>query len=299
MVAVGPVLMVILLTVGCVPRAPRIGGGGGVPVKAVPSSTVKFGSTVWANPGESMPSAVARESATYGQMDVLRGFASGLPKGWTSYTTSTGADLVASFKALPRDVIAGKSDAAVRAWFASAPSDRNVYWSYYHEPEDNIARGEFTAAEYRAAWNRLTVLARSVNPRLHSTLILMAWSLDPASGRNWRDYYAGDATIDVLGWDAYNLLANKGRYDTPDHIFGKSIAVSKSVGKPYGFAEFGSILAAGDSTGSGRAAWLRSAGSYLRSSGSLWAAYFNAPIGGEFRLLDGPSASAWRAIMAG
>ena len=84
----------------------------------------------------------------------------------------------------------------------------------------------------------------------------MAWSVDPASGRNWRDYYAGDATIDVLGWDAYNLIANKGRYDTPDHVFGKSIAVSKSVGKPYGFAEFGSMIAAGDSNGSGRGAWL-------------------------------------------
>jgi hypothetical protein len=298
MAAVGPILIVMLMTVGCVPKTPRIAGGTHAPVKAAPSSGTKFGATVWPKTGESLPKAVARESADYGQLGVLRGFATGLPKGWANYTTSTNGDLVASFKAAPRDVLAGKVDAPLRAWFASAPTDRNVYWSYYHEPEDNIAKGEFTAADYRAAWVHLTALARSTNPRLHSTLVLMAWSVDPASGRNWRDYYAGNSTIDVLGWDAYNLVANKGRYDTPDHVFGKSIAVSKSVGKPYGFAEFGSVIAAGDN-GTGRGAWLRSAGSYLRSSGSLWAAYFDAPVGGEFRFVDGPSAAAWRSVMAG
>lgn len=251
------------------------------------------------NPGETYPHAVARETLNYGPLGVLRVFSTGLPKAWSSYTASTGADIVASFKAAPRDVLAGTVDGVLRAWFASAPTDRNVYWSYFHEPEDNIAAGEFTAAEYRAAWAHLTALARSANPRLHATLILMNWTLEPASGRNWANYYPGNGVIDVLAWDAYSLVGNKGYYSTPDQIFGKAIATSKSVGKPYGFGEFGATLAVGDSSGQGRAAWLTSAGAYLRHSGSMWAAYFDAPIGGEFRFFDAPSATAWRAVMSG
>lgn len=96
------------------------------------------------------------------------------------------------------------------------PRDRDVYWVYYHEPEDNIAAGEFTAADYRAAWRRLRSLAdKAGNPRLHATLVLMGWSLDPLSKRDWRDYYPGRDVIQVLGWDVYNLGWKKGRYDSP------------------------------------------------------------------------------------
>ncbi len=55
-----------------------------------------------------------------------------------------------------------------------------IYWSYYHEPEDNIADGEFTLADYKAAWAPVVSLANAAhNPDLHSTLILMGYDLSP------------------------------------------------------------------------------------------------------------------------
>ena len=74
----------------------------------------------------------------------------------------------------------GIHDAALRAWFDRAPRGYDVFWSYLHEPEDNVTRGEFSAAQYTAAWVHIAALAQAAgNPRLRSTLILMCWTLAP------------------------------------------------------------------------------------------------------------------------
>ncbi len=152
-------------------------------------------------------------------------------------------------------VAAGKHDAYLKNWFQTAPRDQDVYWTFYHEPEDNVAGGEFVAADYRAAWTRLRQLANAANnPRLHATLILMDWTLNPLSGRKWKDFYAGKNVIQVLGWDAYNTKAKKGEYQPVEEIFGPVVAASKAEGLPFAIAETGSHLVAGDK-GAGRAAW--------------------------------------------
>jgi hypothetical protein len=69
----------------------------------------------------------------------------------------------------------------------------------------------FTAQQFRQAWQRIAGLAMQANnARLRATLILMGWSVDSASGRNWRDYYPGRQYVDVLGWDLYNPRWEKG-----------------------------------------------------------------------------------------
>jgi hypothetical protein len=167
---------------------------------------------------------------------------------------------------------------------------------YYHEPEDNIENGEFSASEYRSAWRRIAGLAdRTGNPRLWATLVLMCYSVNPGSGRNWRDYYPGGDVIDVLGWDCYNHGHRKGEYAAPQNIYAKSIEISRAAGKPFGYAEMGSVLLPGDN-GTGRAAWLRSVASYLNSQGPLWVSYFDTKLDVDFRLLDGPSQRAWMSF---
>lgn len=248
--------------------------------------------------GETFASALAREDNTFGTLRSVRIFFPGLPNGWPLAGQSN-RTMVVSFNALPQDVLAGKDDAALRQWFASAPTNQALYWSYWHEPEDNIAAGQFTAADYRAAWAHIAALAtQSRHANLTATLILMAYTLDPHSGRTFSDYYPGSAVIGELGWDAYNTSARAGVYRAPADIYGKAAALSQSLNKPWGIGETGSLMVAGDN-GTQRAAWIRLAGQYLTAQGATWATYFNANHGGDFELNDTPSQQAWATQVSG
>ncbi|GAA2030627.1 DNRLRE domain-containing protein [Pseudokineococcus marinus] len=266
------------------------------PVSEVPTL---FGANAYRNAGETYATAFQRQQERYGTFGVSRYFFSGLPGTWPGDAGLSGKPVVVSFKAPPRDILAGTYDSRLRTWFATAPRDRQVNWTYFHEPEDDIERGSFTAADYRAAWRHLDRLATEAkNDRLKATPVLMCWSLNPASRRNWKDYYPGDDVVDEMGWDCYNHGANSGQYASPASVFGVAKAASDSVGKPYGIAEMGSLLVAGD-TGVRRAAWIRDSATWLRQNDARWAIYFDAPVGGEFRLLDEASAQAWRWAVCG
>jgi hypothetical protein len=130
-------------------------------------------------------------------------------------------------------VLNGSHDAQLAAFFAATP--RLTYWSYWHEPEDDIANGAFSAADYRAAWRHISAIARTANKPLRATLILMDWSVNPKSHRTWTDYYPGPDAIDVLGWDAYAWGPNY----TPADVFGRVHDVSVQAGKPWAIAETG------------------------------------------------------------
>ncbi len=176
----------------------------------------------------------------------------------------SGGPVVVSFKAQPKDVVSGRLDGQFANWFNSAPKDRPIFWSYFHEPENDVESGSFTTADYRAAWVHLSGLAdRANNPQLRSNLILMCWTLQSGSHRNWQDYFAGASVIDTIGWDCYNKSFSKGSYGDPASMLGKAVATSKGAGVNWAVAELGSKMAAGDS-GTGRAAWLTAIGSYAR-----------------------------------
>ncbi|TDC97395.1 DNRLRE domain-containing protein [Actinomadura sp. 7K507] len=246
-------------------------------------------------PGETFQKALGRLDGKYGGLETVRLFYRGVPPAWPGNPDIGKRPPIISFKLAPEDVLAGKHDEAMTRWFKTAPRDRDVYWVYYHEPEDNIADGEFTAEDYRAAWRRLRSLAdKAGNDRLHATLVLMSWSLTAESKRDWRDYYPGRDVIQVLGWDTYNLGWKKGRYDSPETMYGQVLEVSKQERLPFGIAETGSYLV-GDDKGAERAAWLRATNAYLKKHDALWVSYFDLDWEtGDFRLLDAPSHQAWQ-----
>ncbi|GAA4224925.1 hypothetical protein GCM10022254_05580 [Actinomadura meridiana] len=245
--------------------------------------------------GETFQHALTRMDDRYDGLETVRLFYQGVPPAWPGKPNTGSRPPIISFKFAPKDVLSGKYDKAMTNWFATAPRDRDVYWVYYHEPEDNIAAGEFTAADYRAAWRRLRSLAdKADNARLHATLVLMSWSLDPLSKRDWRDYYPGRDVIQVLGWDTYNLGSKKGRYDSPSLMYDRVVATSKAEDLPFGIAETGSYLV-GNDDGTKRAAWLRATNSYLSAHKALWVSYFDLDWHtGDFRLLDSHSRKAWQ-----
>jgi hypothetical protein len=247
--------------------------------------------------GESWQDALAREDALFNDLEVVRVFNSGLPRAWPGEPNPGSRPVIVSFKAAPAQILAGQHDAALSTWFANAPRDRVTWWSYFHEPEDNIQRGDFTAAQYRQAWQRIAGLADAAgNPQLRATLILMGWTLETGSGRNWRDYYPGAGAIDVLGWDLYNLSWKNGNYRDPVDNFDQVVAVSQAEGLPFGIAETGTPIVNGDAAG--RATWLQGAIDYLSANGAQFIAYFDLYWEGdtdtiEYRLRDPAGQQVW------
>jgi len=247
--------------------------------------------------GETYQQALARIDGYYNGLDVIRIFYPGLPQAWPGKLDTGGRPMIVSFKAAPADVIAGRHDTALATWFRTAPRDRIIWWTYFHEPENDIQAGSFTAAQFRQAWQRIATLADGAgNPQLRATLILMGWTLEPGSGRNWRDYYAGPAYVDVLGWDLYNLSWRNGNYRPPADNFRRVVTVSQAEGLPFGIAETGTPIV-GTDDGTGRAAWLRGSIDYLTAAGAQFVAYFDLdwPSAGiDYRLRDPAGRAAWR-----
>lgn len=211
-----------------------------------------------------------------------------------------GRSMVWSFNKPPQEVLAGTHDTAFRQFIASADTylkanpDAEVYWSYYHEPEDNIAAGAFTAQQYRDAFTRLITISREVNnPRLVSTLILMEYSLQPGSGRTFSDYFA--PSVDMLGFDTYKWDPNTRIAAMVDPI----IAVANVHGKPWAIAETGVSV---KHTSAQRRTALHDLAAYIatRTPKPRFALYFNSDPGGpsewNWPIDDEPTmADAWRS----
>lgn len=130
----------------------------------------------------------------------------GEPIAWPKeYTLGPGEVLVYSAKVNPKQIANGSQDAAVRALFTAAPKDRPFYYCVWHEPEDDIVNGTFTAADLKAAWARVAPIARSVGSHIVLTPILMGYTWSTASHRTWTDYVPAASDWDALGVDTYAL----------------------------------------------------------------------------------------------
>ncbi|MER8025864.1 carbohydrate binding domain-containing protein [Glutamicibacter protophormiae] len=260
------------------------------------------GSTTGAK--ETFAQSMARQDKNYDDLEVVRLFEPNMPVSWSKRAPYIeGKTISISFRPDPAEVLSGQHDAALLNWFKTAPSDQPIYWTYFHEPEPKIASGQFTAAQYRAAWKHIANLADKANkPNMHATLVLTGWTANPRSKRDWRDYYAGDSVIDVLGWDPYNdasSVAGPTSYASPESVFGNVVAISKNAGKPFAVAETGTRLIPTDPNGTQRAAWLKDVARYLDGEGALFVAYWDSQTFADFRLSDSASRNSWAGIIDG
>lgn len=271
------------------PDGPRGGTSGRA------DSDTMFGASVY-QAGRSWDAAVAASDQRYGDLEVVRVFYPGLPSAWPGRAGSVDRPVVVSFKAPPAQVLSGRYDDELLSWFRAAPRDRDVWWAYFHEPEDDVKRGEFSAQTWREAYRRIAGLAARVdNPALHNTVILMCWTANPNSGRSLSDFFPGRDVVDTIGWDCYNK--SESSYLDPATMFARAITASKNFGVGFGIAELGSKLRGGDG-GSNRAQWLRRVGQHLSDQGAEFVTYFDSLVeGGEFRLLDSASQQAWRDVV--
>ena len=261
---------------------------------STPASSTLLGSSV------SSPSDLAAKTSQFGRLHVVRVYLPGLPPtdAWSTGLAGANASaVVVSFKALPAAIISGVDDAALANFFDTAPRDRPVYYVYWHEPEDNIAAGQFSLADYLTAWGDVVALANKAhNVDLHSTLVLMGFDVLPHSGRDWKSYLPPGNIISTISWDAYPV--NGEGTPSPASFMGADVAAAKAAGMPFGFSEFNTTTLAG------RAAWLTSVGAYILASGALYGTLYDATenggIGGSgtFIISDVPSENAWKVAVA-
>ncbi len=258
------------------------------------STTASNGSVPLLGASVANAGQLAQNTSQFGHMDVVRVFYPGLPSAsaWTSGMAGANKSaVVVSFNAAPSAILSGSDDAALSHFFATAPRTHPIYYDLDHEPEVHIARGEYTAAAFKAAWAHVVALAdRANNPELHSTLILMAYDVQRYSHRNWRDYLPAGNVISTIGWDAYPDLGSKAL--PPSQFMAPAVAAARSAGLPFGFAEFGMY------TQANRPQWLAEVGSYLMNSGAVFGTLFDsAAVSPSMDVTDPASVTAWRSYV--
>ncbi len=251
--------------------------------------------------GDAPDNVVAGLRGTFGKLPVVRVFESKLPPAnWDADPTlaalGTGSAVVYSFKGNVANAATGAFDARITAFLASKPAGIKAWVVFHHEPEDDIARGEYTAADFVAATTHLAPVIRAAGGI--PTEILQSYTLRPDSGRDWHTYYS--PAVDVFGWDGYNS-ARRGddpSYKAPKDFLDPVLAVAKETGKPFGFGEFGSPCIRTDPSCSGRAAWITAMGKALRAAGAQFGIYWNQKTDVDFTLKDAGSVDAWKTLVA-
>ena len=272
------------------------------PPAPAPSGTA-YGTSIPVGRPEQAPAVVARLRAQLGAIPVARVFSADLPPArWDDQPVLAAlggqSSVVYSFQGDLDELAAGTHDALITGFLASRPPGVDVWTVLKHEPEDDVKRGVFTAEQFRAATEHVAGVVRAAGGI--PTTVLQAYTLNPASGRDWRDYYT--PAVDVLAWDAYNTAARNEQpsYKAPEKFLEPVLAVARETGKPFGFAEFGSPCLPDDVGCTGRATWLEQMGAALEAGGAQFVTYWNrrALNGAVDYTLDGPSGEVWKALSA-
>ncbi len=233
--------------------------------------------------------ALAADQATYGTFGVFRLYYRGLPTTWDRAAGFDGTDIVASFHDSPARVLSGRDDAAFARWFASAPADKDITWSWDHEYDAAARRHRLDTETYRAGWRHLITLAHRVNPRLRDTLILTAFTFNHGPADGWRQFYPGPA-VDSISVDGYSW--NRDHLTTPDAIFARAIAATSSVGKPFGVAEVAAL--APQDHPDVLARWIYCLRDYLDGHHALFVSWFNVNVNLDAYVAGPDGWGSWR-----
>jgi hypothetical protein len=163
-----------------------------------------------------------------------------------------------SFQLPPGDLASGVADARLKTFLASTPTD--IILTNYHEPENEIADGLFSAKQFRASISHLSTLVRAQNARdggsRRVSVVLMYDTVYGFKGRNPLDYWPGrDASgvnyADLISFDTYGLphkthtpgvpagFTDGLKWQTAGQLLDPSIAFAKKIGSPWMVSEFG------------------------------------------------------------
>jgi hypothetical protein len=223
-----------------------------------------------------------------------------------------------SFQLSPADVAAGKDDAILTSFIATTPKD--VIITNWHEPEQEIAAGQFTAAQFRNSIIKLAQIVRAQNALDGGTrrvsVILMYDTIYGFKGRNPYDYWPGrdpngQNWADLISFDTYALPHNtltaccpRGytdgiKWQTAKYLLDPSINFAKSIGSPWMVSEFGYLEDIHDPTHKARS--IQDFVAYARQNGAVAVEYWDASgTRADWRLRYSSAATtAWRNLVQG
>lgn len=237
-----------------------------------------FGYCVNALPGsgETYQQAYDRQVGVYGPPQMVRWFDSGAAAtgAWNPANTNLRwllakpEPVFPTFKCAPALISNGSQDTKLRTHIAQLRRGADIL-GYWHEREDEVLGGVYTAAAFQAADLRIRALIDEVNPGLDFAAVMMEYSVRPhrASERPVSDYFLPSAHTQ-LWFDVYSGYAEGSGYVLgADEQIGVLEDLAAAYGVQWGIAEFGSgARPAGRPQFPTRAEWLRTRTDRLLSS---------------------------------
>jgi len=209
------------------------------PAQAAVSSVTKYGINV------ASATIYSERIATYGRVNIARTYYTGMvPTTWNASKEglSDAKRVQVSFKSDPTGFAAGTYDTTLISWLASIPEGWTVWLTFWHEPNDELKAGQFSAESYRAAWTHLSLVVRNQVSLSPGTTVLLApvymgYQANTASG--WSDAWVPLPTeIDVLCWDCYGNPVKGGVRGVYPAVNGK-IDPCLRVTERLGFTDWG------------------------------------------------------------
>ena len=239
-----------------------------------PASGVLFGAYVSPTAdGQSPDTVSALESSIGRKLDINRIYSNwdtSEPSSQAVWDISNGIIPLISIDALTTSgvvpwsqIASGADDAAIVAQAQGLASlNAPVLLSFSHEPAIDTANG--TAADFVRAWRHYVTVVRHYAPNVSFVLILNLGSYGPASVAQW---YPGDAYVDWVGVDGYNVFGCRGPggpvWEDFGSIFANFYKFAVAHDKPAAIAEWASTE---DPNTPGRKAnWITAAGQTLES----------------------------------
>jgi hypothetical protein len=255
------------------------------------NESMRVGVSLHREPGENYHAAYVRRTNDWGTApEMVRIYYSGIPTGdWPAFHD---APTVVSFKVPDfQTLFSGGYDQALTDFFRQIPNDGQPHYvAFFHEPEDDIARGSFSADDFRNGYAYVDQLLDRGNlaetKDIRFGLILMGWTAQPESSRQLADYLP-TTTPDFIGWDVYPGISA----DDVKAKFSAVMAASQQLDVAETFIT--ETAPPAWTTQQERADWIPMALQAARDLNFDGLMYFDSTVGGDFRLT---SSETWDAI---
>jgi len=185
----------------------------------------------------------------------------------------------------------------LKTWFNGRPVGQKLLYIPFHEPEDNIAAGTLTLANYLALFpTAMTAKQECSHPQDILICVVLQGETFHSNTRNPENYIPDNTNFDLLGADPYfqgNIGAPASTIPT---AFDAQISIANAHGKPWGIFETG--VGTSNITEQDRDNALQTLSKTIADKGAVNACYFVGKSNNEW-VLTQSEASFWKAGQSG